>query len=130
MKIGKGTEEKVCFLLLQNKRGAEILNSLCSTDKAIRRDIEWRPLRMSFRRIPMVIRVACKLHNFLIIDDGSPIEVARGDFQRYTDGTAGAGRGRRSDWRKAILVRILTQTLRELRIVRPPHSCFSRVGRI
>ena len=62
----------------------------------------WRPLRVSVSKIPLLIRVACKLHNFLI-GDSKPDDISRGDVRHgdlssplFTDGT-GSGRGGRSD---------------------------------
>ena len=39
----------------------------------------WRPLRVAYRRIPLLIRVDCKLHNYCIDKFGmtSSIEIAR-----------------------------------------------------
>jgi hypothetical protein len=65
----------------------------------------WRPLRIAFDRIPLLIRVCCKLHNLCIERFGAGLQVgiARGDVRvgdiasaLYTDGT-GMYRGRRSD---------------------------------
>ena len=65
----------------------------------------WRPLRVAFKRIPLLIKVCCKLHNLCIdrFGVGESIGIARGDVQRgdtaaamFTDGT-GNFRGRRSD---------------------------------
>ena len=98
----------------------------------------WRPLRVAYYNIPLIIRVACKLHNFLIDRNGKEdvIEIARGDARSgdlasalFTDGTGG-GRGRRSDLEECTRRTAITNRLQALGIVRPPHSTFSRVGRI
>jgi hypothetical protein len=98
----------------------------------------WRALRVAYRRIPLVIRVACKLHNFLTDRNGieEKIEIARGDVQYgdmasalFTDGTGG-GRGRRSDLEDCERRTSMTERLRGLGITRPAHSQFSRVARI
>jgi hypothetical protein len=98
----------------------------------------WRPLRVAFHRIPLVIRVACKLHNLCIerFGVGSQISIARGDIRPgdlgsalFTDGT-GMYRGRRSDLENTETRNLLVNRLRRLGITRPAHSLFSRVGRI
>ena len=100
----------------------------------------WRPLRVSFHRIPLLIRVCCKLHNYLIDRNGSNdrIEIARGDVQTgdmasplFTDGIpAASGRGRRTDLEENHRRSAITSRLKNLGILRPKHSSFSRVGRI
>lgn len=100
----------------------------------------WRPLRVAYRRIPLLIRVACKLHNFCIDKMGMPtyVEIARGDARMgdiasplFTDGTNGNFRGRRSDLEETDVRRHLTAKLRALGIMRPAHSRHSsRVARI
>ena len=99
----------------------------------------WRPIRVSFENIPLLIRVCCKLHNFLIERKGPAevIGIARGDVRSgdiasplFTDGTCDNGRGRRSDLEECDRRRHMTLRLKNLGIVRPKHSKFSRVGRI
>ena len=99
----------------------------------------WRALRVSYRRIPLLIRIACKLHNFCIDRMGVPrnIEVARGDVRPgdiatplYTDGTGGNFRGRRTDLEESDTRSDLVKRLQHLGIMRPPHSRFSKVIRI
>ena len=96
----------------------------------------WRPLRVAYRRIPLLIRVACKLHNFCIDKMGmtTNIEVARGDVHMgdmasplFTGGTGGNFRGRRCDLEETDTRSSLVSRLRSLGIVRPAHSQFSRV---
>lgn len=99
----------------------------------------WRPLRVAFHRIPLLIRVACKLHNFCIDRNGLPtnIDVARGDVRSgdiasplFTDGTGGSYRGRRSDREETNTRASIMNRLRLLGITRPAHSNFSRVPRM
>jgi hypothetical protein len=98
----------------------------------------WRPLRIAFHRIPLLIRVCCKLHNMCIEHFGAGLQVgvARGDIRvgdiasvLYTDGT-GMYRGRRTDLDNTETRDFLVRRLRRLGIKRPAHSQFSRVGRI
>ena len=99
----------------------------------------WRPLRVAYRRVPLLIRVSCRLHNFCVEKMGTPtyVEVARGDVRMgdiasplFTDGTGGNHRGRRSDLEETDTRRSLTNKLCALGITRPAHSRFSRVERI
>ena len=99
----------------------------------------WRPLRVAYRRVPLLIRASCRLHNFCVEKMGTPtyVEVARGDVRMgdiasplFTDGTGGNHRGRRSDLEETDTRRSLTNKLCALGITRPAHSRFSRVERI
>jgi hypothetical protein len=67
--------------------------------------IFWRPLKVAFSRIPLVIRVCCKLHNVCVDRFGTnhSVNIARGDIKfgdnataLFTDGT-GKFRGMRTD---------------------------------
>jgi hypothetical protein len=97
----------------------------------------WRPLRVSVARIPLLIRVACKLHNVCINSFGtaSPVVASRDIRSRdiasalFTDGTGG-GRGRRSDLEESDRRDMLTRRLETLGIERPARSQFSRVARV
>jgi hypothetical protein len=98
----------------------------------------WRPLRVAFKRIPLLIRVCCRLHNLCIqrFGHGESIRVARGDVRPtdiasvlYTDGT-GLFRGRRSDRDVSNVRDSIVERLRQLGKIRPAHSRFSRVARV
>jgi hypothetical protein len=99
----------------------------------------WRPLRVAYRRIPLLKRVGCKLHNYCIDRMGVPnnIQIARGDVQSgdiasplFTDGTGGNFRGRKSDLEDTDTRTSLVNRLQLLGIIRPSHSQISRVRRI
>jgi hypothetical protein len=97
----------------------------------------WRPLRVKFDKIPLLIRVCCKLHNFCIdrFGVGESITIARGDAQigdnasfALTDGTGGLGRGRRSDLEVSSNRDTIVARLRTMGFIRPAHSRYSRVN--
>jgi len=92
-------------------------------------------------RIPTVIRVTCKLHNFLVERNEEycrTVEVARGDARRgdvaavlYTDGTGTGNRGRRSDLEESDTRLRITNYLKDIGVKRPEHAmAFCRVRRI
>jgi hypothetical protein len=98
----------------------------------------WRSLRIRFKRIPLLIRVCCKMHNLCIdrFGAGDAIKVFKGDIQpndnitvRWTDGT-GRSRGYRSDLEKSRGRDDLVKLLKERGVVRPAHSFFSRVATV
>lgn len=94
-----------------------------------------RLLRVAFDKIPLITRVACKLHNLcvdrlgavtprLMQEDVRPKDVANPFF---TDGTAGLYRGKRTDLEEANTRNILSNRLRELQIKRPStHVSYKR----
>ena len=100
--------------------------------------IFWRPLRVEMEFIPLLIRVACKLHNVCIdrfgkhqnvtpFIDSNHTDVQRGDNAEAlnTDGVGNDRGNGRSDTRQR-----LTDTLHIAGITRPAHSRFSKVIRI
>jgi hypothetical protein len=98
----------------------------------------WRPLRVKFHRIPLLIKVCCKLHNLCIerFGSGDAIRIARGDMQPndsctvlWTDGT-GVTQGARTDLLTSRNRDTLVSRLRDMQKKRPAHSKFSRVRRI
>ena len=97
--------------------------------------IFWRPIRVRFDRRPLLIRVACKLHNLCIDMMGSSVPgVVRSDIRPgdsasilWSDGTDGLYRGRRSDLENTNTRDFLVNRLRNLGKTRPAHSMFSRV---
>jgi len=70
--------------------------------------IFWRALRVKFSRIPLLIRVCCRLHNFIIDKfDMEQVSIAQGDAREgdiastmFIDGT-GHTQGRRVDLEKS-----------------------------
>ena len=90
----------------------------------------WRPLRIKFSRIPLLLRVCCKLHNICMsrFYANDTVHMAKGDYQVgdcatpvYTNNT-GMHRGRRTDLEetnyRTDILNIITQKQYE----RPPHS--------
>lgn len=91
--------------------------------------IFWRPLRVDFDKIPVIIRVCCKLHNICIDRFGlANPEVTRKDQRpgdvadvSLTDGT-GMTRGSRTDLARSDHRQALMAHLKMMKKVRPPHS--------
>jgi hypothetical protein len=96
----------------------------------------WRPLRVAFERIPLLIAVCCKLHNVCVDRFGTAAaKIARGDCQpgdaatvMYTAET-GMFRGRRTDLEHTATRNDLADRLQNMGFVRPPHSLWSRLFR-
>ena len=113
--------------------------------------IFWRPLKLSLRKIPIVIRVCCKLHNICVdrftakhriavhVDDsrkGGIENRADNCAVLYTDGTDGNFPGRRTDIERsadnpmnATRLKLINE-LAAHGVQRPAHSIMSRVIRI
>lgn len=106
--------------------------------------IFWRPLKVDVKRLPLLIRVACKLHNICVDRFGASTGVGvhlgglrntdhqEGDeaLVRYTDGT-GLSQGARTDLHTSSTRDNRTQFFKDRGIIRPAHrSMFSRVLRI
>jgi hypothetical protein len=100
--------------------------------------IFWRPLRVEMKFIPILIRVACKLHNICIDRFGenhrvipyvgpTETDIQPGDnaVELNTDGVINDHGNGRSTTRQR-----LTEKLHVLGVFRPPHSKFSKVIRI
>jgi hypothetical protein len=109
--------------------------------------IFWRPLRVKQRTIPLIIRVACKLHNICVDRFGTndqivpyigenvrDTDVQPGDGMQilYTDGTGRPrGRGYRCDLEDCPTRELITQQLKDSGYRRPGRRMkFSRVERI
>lgn len=97
--------------------------------------IFWRPLCVSFHKIPLIIRVACKLHNLCVDRFGHAVplvmqrDIRPNDVANpfFTDGTTGLYRGRRTDLEESNTRLSLTNRLRELQISRPStHTSYKR----
>ena len=87
---------------------------------------------MRFDRRPLLIRVACKLHNLCVDRMGinASISTVRGDVRSgdiasvlYTDGT-GMYPGRRSDLDQSDTRNYLVERLKNLGKTRPSHSIY------
>eukprot|EP00187_Rhodella_violacea_P010368 CAMPEP_0174912604 /NCGR_PEP_ID=MMETSP0167-20121228/79870_1 /TAXON_ID=38298 /ORGANISM="Rhodella maculata, Strain CCMP736" /LENGTH=685 /DNA_ID=CAMNT_0016157263 /DNA_START=155 /DNA_END=2213 /DNA_ORIENTATION=- len=99
----------------------------------------WRPLKVAFVRIPLLIRVCCRLHYFCVDRFGADkrsVAIARGDVQPrdsssvlFIDGT-GPSLGRRVDLEETSTEDQKRAELKEEGFLRPLHSPFSRVARI
>ena len=97
-------------------------------------------MRVKVRRIPLLIRVATKLHNYIIdkqVVGPTKVKVARGDVRPgdiasplFTDGTGGNYIGRRSDLEETNTRAFLCNKLRKEGMIRPAHSSYCKVGRI
>lgn len=100
--------------------------------------IFWRPLRVEMKFIPLLIRVACKLHNICIDRFGqnqsvtpfinaTHTDVQQGDDAQVlnTDGVSHDRSNGRSTTRQR-----LTDQLKAAGMTRPEHSKFSKVIRI
>ena len=89
----------------------------------------WRPLQVSFDRIPLLISACCRLHNLCVRRFGiTTAGVACGDCQpgvdaeaRYTDGT-GMFKERRTDLEETNTRSWLVRRLKAMGKVRPTHS--------
>ena len=105
--------------------------------------IFWRPIRVDMNKIPLIISVACKLHNICVDRFGlervlpfvglnaRETDIAGGDDSNalYTDGT-GMQRGHRSDRDVCTKRAELTCALRTMRIQRPENSISYKLRRI
>ena len=128
---------KLC-LALRYISGCSYLEFFSGGTLIQRWGVFWRPIRVDFARIPLLIRVCCKLHNFLIERSGvnDVIFIARGDVKQgdiasalFTD-EIGVNRGRRSDLDDCNHRTAMTLRLKNVGILRPKHSKFSKVARI
>lgn len=104
--------------------------------------IFWRPLRMKLSKIPLVVRVCCKLHNICVdrFTAAASVETYRNnmrdtdhqkgdDYEPVWNNDTGKYRGYRTDLESCPKRERVTHNIRILGYERPSTSSFSRVSK-